>query len=325
MGLVVVLALTWTSLIVGSGFRYMSWRREGNSFDTAAQPHTANHHALASLRVWWILLALLSLACWAGKPGLSLFFGAASLIGLWEFHRMFVRSATDSVSLLGLVMAIGVAHYGLMQWLAPEHLLPATCISLLLAVMLQQLYSGNTHTYLRTTAGYAWAGMVIVLCLSCAVALTSLPVSASHWNAGSVGWTLYLVLITQTSDIAQALFGRKFGRRKIIPRVSPGKSWAGLAAGIVVSCSLAWGLAEPLTTLTQGRSTWEGLVVTLTGGLLIALTGFIGDLNISALKREAGLKDSSQLLPGMGGILDRVDSLTLSAPALFVYARLCSS
>jgi phosphatidate cytidylyltransferase len=271
------------------------------------------------------LLALLSLACLAGKPGLGWLFGAASLIGMWEFHHMFVRRDAQSVSLMWLMLTMAVVHYALLQWLAPERVFPATAAGLLLAVMLHQLYHGNTRTYLRTTAGYMWAGVVIVLCLSCTVALTTLPVATSHWNAGEVGWTLYLVLITQSSDIAQALIGRRFGRNKIIPRVSPGKSWEGLAAGIVVSCLLACGLAEPLTTLTQGRSTWGGLAVTLTAGLLIALTGFVGDLNISALKREAGVKDSSQLLPGMGGLLDRVDSLTLSAPALLVYASLCNS
>jgi phosphatidate cytidylyltransferase len=88
-----------------------------------------------------------------------------------------------------------------------------------------------------------------------------------------------------------------------------------------VTSLLALLLAPALTTLTMTVVPWHGYAAACLGGLLITASGFLGDLNISALKREAGVKDSSGLLPGMGGMLDRVDSLTFAAPTFYIYAK----
>jgi phosphatidate cytidylyltransferase len=99
------------------------------------------------------------------------------------------------------------------------------------------------------------------------------------------------------------------GRHKIIPKVSPNKTWEGFLGGLATTVGLAALLAPHLTPLSGVES--------ILAGLLIGCGGFIGDVTISALKRDIGVKDSGSLLPGHGGILDRIDSLTYTAPLLF--------
>jgi phosphatidate cytidylyltransferase len=130
--------------------------------------------------------------------------------------------------------------------------------------------------------------------------------------------------LTETNDIAQALVGRRIGAHPITPQVSPHKTWEGLLAGIGITMAAATALAPLLTPLaTEAAPSWATLgllapwVWPLGAGLVIALAGFLGDLNISAVKRDAGVKDSSHALPGMGGVLDRIDSLTLTAPVFY--------
>lgn len=113
----------------------------------------------------------------------------------------------------------------------------------------------------------------------------------------------------QLNDVSQFLFGKAFGKRKIVPAVSPNKTWAGFLGGVFVTTGLALLLFPLLTPYT-----WP---FALFAGLIISIFGFIGDVNVSALKRDLGVKDSGQALPGHGGILDRIDSLTYTAPLVF--------
>lgn len=120
---------------------------------------------------------------------------------------------------------------------------------------------------------------------------------------------LYLVFLTQLNDVAQFLWGKALGRHKVIPQVSPNKTVEGLLGGIATTVGLALLLAPWLTPFTRREA--------LIAGVILGLGGFLGDVVISALKRDLGIKDSGTLLPGHGGILDRVDSLTYTAPLFF--------
>jgi len=131
------------------------------------------------------------------------------------------------------------------------------------------------------------------------------------------------ILVVKSSDIGAYAFGLSLGRRKLIPWLSPGKTREGLAGGVAVAALVGAGLA----VLTGGEAVptrvpvWLGAVA----GAAAALVGVIGDLAESLLKREAGVKDSGRLLPGMGGVLDVVDSLLFAGPVLFWLARLAGS
>ncbi len=141
------------------------------------------------------------------------------------------------------------------------------------------------------------------------VAYTSLPFGAGT----NLAWLFYLFILTALNDIGQFVAGKLFGRHKIAPTISPNKTWQGLAGGVVVSqiVSLVLGVYLSLAAPLQ-LALW---------GLLLSLAGFVGDLMFSAAKRCLSIKDFSQLIPGHGGILDRVDSLVLTAPLLYCLLR----
>jgi phosphatidate cytidylyltransferase len=122
---------------------------------------------------------------------------------------------------------------------------------------------------------------------------------------------LFLVLLTELNDIFQYLWGKSFGHLKIAPHVSPKKTWAGLFGGVGTTTLLAAVVGPWLTFMD-----WQHALV---AGLIIGIAGFAGDLSISAIKRDLGVKDSGTALPGHGGILDRIDSLTYTAPLFFHY------
>ncbi len=138
---------------------------------------------------------------------------------------------------------------------------------------------------------------------------------------------LYLVIVVKASDVGAYLVGSTCGRHKMFPRISPGKTWEGLAggffAGILASLVLFWLWHNP--ALESHTAEFGRLSITfghaLFLGAFLAAIGVIGDLVESLLKRSAGLKDSGCIFPGMGGILDVLDSLLFTAPALYFYLR----
>ncbi|MEI8140122.1 MAG: phosphatidate cytidylyltransferase [bacterium] len=138
---------------------------------------------------------------------------------------------------------------------------------------------------------------------------------------------LYLIVVVKASDVGAYLVGSTCGRHKMFPRISPGKTWEGLAGGfitgILASLALFWLWHNPSPeshTAELGRLTITFGHALFLGAFLAAI-GVIGDLVESLLKRSAGLKDSGCIFPGMGGILDVIDSLLFAAPALYFYLR----
>jgi phosphatidate cytidylyltransferase len=132
----------------------------------------------------------------------------------------------------------------------------------------------------------------------------------------SVWWVVGVVLTTKSCDTGAYFTGRAIGRHKLIPWLSPGKTWEGLAGGVVLASLVGVGLAWASGRLPAPGDRlpiWTGLVA----GVVFALVGQFGDLTMSLLKRGAGLKDSSRLLPGLGGVLDVLDSPLMVAPVAF--------
>lgn len=120
-------------------------------------------------------------------------------------------------------------------------------------------------------------------------------------------WLLYVMVLVWGADSGAYLFGKLFGKHKLAPKVSPGKTWQGFLGGLATAAVISW---------AYGR--WVGLDVAprvlLICSVVAALASVLGDLTESMLKREAGIKDSGHLIPGHGGILDRIDSLTAAVP-----------
>lgn len=167
---------------------------------------------------------------------------------------------------------------------------------------------GETKHFLQAAGTLHWGLMAFVFSLSHLAYLLILPKSQA-FSAGGAGLMLFVVFLTQFNDVSQYIWGKLFGKHHIIPKVSPNKTWEGFLGGLLTTIALATGLSKVLTPLS--------LPMALVAGVLISSAGFIGDVTISALKRDLGIKDSGNLLPGHGGILDRVDSLVYTAPLFF--------
>jgi phosphatidate cytidylyltransferase len=181
-------------------------------------------------------------------------------------------------------------------------------VYLFLFLPLRMVTIGETAGFLHAAGSLHWGLMLTVFNLSHLAYLLVLP-EATNPAGGGAGLVLFLMFLTQFNDVMQYVWGKAFGRHRIIPKVSPNKTWEGFIGGVATTTLLAWALAPLLTPL----SGWQAPAA----GLLIGLAGFTGDVNLSALKRDLGVKDSGSLIPGHGGILDRLDSLTFTAPLFF--------
>ncbi|MBM3876149.1 MAG: phosphatidate cytidylyltransferase [Verrucomicrobia bacterium] len=130
-------------------------------------------------------------------------------------------------------------------------------------------------------------------------------------------YVLYFILVTKFSDTGAYAAGSLFGRHKMIPRISPGKTWEGFGGALLVSTGASVLFAHLAGARLPGMTTTHAVVL----GLILATAAVIGDLIESLFKREAGVKDSGGFFPGIGGILDLLDSLLFNAPLMYLYLR----
>jgi phosphatidate cytidylyltransferase len=130
-------------------------------------------------------------------------------------------------------------------------------------------------------------------------------------------YVLYFLVVTKFSDCGAYLVGSLCGRHKLIPRISPGKTWEGLGGAVLVSTIASVIFAGLAGDRLSGMHTGHAVFL----GILLSLTAVVGDLIESLFKREAGIKDSGRMFPGIGGILDLVDSVLFNAPLMYLYLR----
>ncbi len=274
---------------------------------------------MSSLRVWWTLSAILSVAVVFGRTGTCLLLAVASVLGLSEFLNLI---GTQRVGKVGMFVAFAAVplQYGLIAYCDLELAKFVLPIGALLLLSSARLLGCGPEDFIRTTAGVYWGIMLLVYGLSHAALLVTLPVEGEP-SVGPMGWFVFVVIVTEIDDIAQALVGRKWGRRKITPLISPNKTWEGFAGGIVTSVVLSLLLTPWLTTF-PAITTTRGLLIAVSAGMLLVFAAFLGDINMSAVKRDVGVKDGSTILPGMGGIIDRVDSLTFTAPVFYYFVQM---
>jgi len=196
--------------------------------------------------------------------------------------------------------------------LAVLYQLPALAPWLLALAVLWWL----TATYLVLTypqSSRLWGGSAGSLVIGLAILLPSWQalVVLKQWPLGN--WLILAVMIlVWAADIGAYFSGKTFGKRKLAPQVSPGKSWEGLIGGLLTSLLITLAVG-----IYRGWSVRE-LVLALLGAAVVVLISVIGDLTESMFKRSSGIKDSSQLLPGHGGVMDRIDSLTAAIPIFAV-------
>lgn len=274
---------------------------------------------LDSLRTWWILAVVMALAVLFGPAGIAALLAIAGVLSLREFIALIGRDMTGRFTAI-VIFAIVPLYYVTAVWGSHELVRQVTPVVFLVILGALRASLGLVPGYIRTTASMFWGLMLFVYGLSHAFFLMEVATDVEPC-VGQVGWFIFLTLLTETNDIMQAITGRRFGKTKITPRVSPNKSMEGLLGGMAATVTLAIFTAPCLTTLTAGRSLTTGIGISVASGLLISLFGFLGDINMSAVKRDAGVKDGSRLLPGQGGMIDRIDSLTFTAPVFYYFVR----
>ena len=182
------------------------------------------------------------------------------------------------------------------------------------------------HTRHRTIAGACGAvGAALTAFAYAGVTLGFLMALRTQFSA----WVVLGVIMTaKCCDIGAYFTGRAIGRHKLIPWVSPGKTWEGLVGGMLTAGAVGAGLVAFAHAFGRGAAEGIGQLSPQEGfiaGLLLGLTAQLGDLSASVLKRDAGIKDSGRIVPGMGGIIDVIDSLVLAGPAAFWYLSLLRS
>jgi phosphatidate cytidylyltransferase len=256
---------------------------------------------------WWVMVTIFTLAMILNRSVSLGFFGFISFLALKEYLSMIPTRRADRRVLFWAYLAIPLQYYWVSQeWYGMFIIFIPVYIFLLLP--LRMITIGETKNFLQAAGTLHWGLMMLVFSISHIAYLLVLP-ATDTFQQGGVGLVLFLVFLTQFNDVSQFIWGKLFGKRKIIPKVSPNKTWAGFIGGVITTTTLAVALSSFLTPLS--------LEMAVIAGLIISIGGFIGDVTISAIKRDIGVKDTGSLLPGHGGILDRIDSLTYTAPLFF--------
>ncbi|MBD0266738.1 MAG: phosphatidate cytidylyltransferase [Cyanobacteria bacterium Co-bin8] len=256
---------------------------------------------------WWPMVTVFSLALLPNRTVSILFFAFLSYLALKEYLSLIPTRSADRHVLLWAYLAIALQYfwiyigwYGMFLIFIPVYMF--------LFLPMRMVLVGETEGFLNAIGTLHWGLMLTVFTLSHLCYLLNLPATGDA-IANGTSLLVYLVLLTEINDIAQYIAGKLWGHHQITPKVSPGKTVEGLLGGLLVTAGLAIALAPWLTPFNPLHA--------LCLGLLLSVTGFIGDVTVSALKRDLGIKDSGTLLPGHGGILDRIDSLTYTAPLFF--------
>jgi len=261
------------------------------------------------VRAWWVIVVILAIALACGVVGSLTLFALLSVAALREYFTLVPTRRGDHRALFWMFffftplqyVLIGMNWYGLFSILIP--------VWVFLFVPARIAMAGETTGFLERTAKVQWGLMIFVYCLSHAPALMMLNIPGFHENAQLL---FFLLAVDQMSDVLQYVWGKLIGGPKIAPAVSPNKTWAGTVGGILSAAAL-------------GTAMWRLTPFTPAGALAISLAigvaGFAGGLTMSAIKRDSGTKDFGSIVPGHGGVIDRLDSLCFAAPVFFHLVR----
>jgi len=261
------------------------------------------------IKTWWLIVAVFAVAVLFNRTVSVVVLGFVSFLAFKEYLSLVPTRRADHRVLFWAYLAIPIQFYWVwMGWYGMFIIFIP--VFMFLVLPMRMILIGETQGFLRAIGTLHWGLMITVFGLSHAAFMLVLPATVNP-AGGAMGLLIYLVFLTEINDVAQYLWGKSFGKRKISPKVSPNKTVAGFLGGLLTTTALAVVLAPFLTPLARYEA--------LGAGVLIGLGGFVGDVTISALKRDIGVKDSGSLLPGHGGILDRLDSLTYTAPLFFHY------
>jgi phosphatidate cytidylyltransferase len=246
-----------------------------------------------------------------GDAPLATLLAAVAALGAWEFCRLARAAGAEPFEWAAIVLAAAVplAVHGAYNYKLSLSVTQFAVAALLIFAATIFLRGPERRPLLSAATTIFGVGYVSMLTYLYVIRYHDYVVNA----VGGTALVMLPVLLTWASDIGGYMFGRMFGKRKLIPSVSPGKTVAGAIGGVVLTVVVcAVYVLYVLHPLAQLAMTIPGIVIF---GVLISVIAQVGDLAESLIKREAGIKDSSNILPGHGGILDRFDSMLFVLPA----------
>jgi phosphatidate cytidylyltransferase len=267
-------------------------------------------HAWHAYRGWLIMIPVIMAALFLGREATIVFFTLLALAAFTEFARatgLYRDWWMTGVVLLGII-AVGVLSLmrdpgeGTLGWYGMLMALPVYVMAAILMVpIFRDQAKGQLQRIALALLGFLYIGWMF----------GHLAFLANAQNA--YNYLLYLLFAVPVCDVAAFTFGRFFGKRKFRPNISPNKTWAGALGAFAVSMAMPWALRFSLPGFTP-----RDLILT---GVIVGIGSQLGDLSISVIKRDIGIKDMGTLIQGHGGILDRVDSLIYVAPLFFHMLR----
>ena len=263
------------------------------------------------MRSWWVIAVLVGGALLLGWRATAILFAFISFLALKEFLTLAPTRKEDRLVVLLAYVFVAV-NYGLIfadplfddSYQVYVLFIPVYGFLISAAAM---AWIGRTEGYLATVGIVHWGVIVCVYNIGYIAFLMRTPDTEAP--AGAAGLVFFLLFVTQLNDVAQYCWGKALGRSKITPTVSPNKTWEGAIGGWLTTAIVFYFLAPYFTPLSSVEAALMGV--------LVPMAGFFGDITMSAIKRDLGVKDTSRLIPGHGGVLDRLDSLTFAAPVYF--------
>lgn len=270
------------------------------SFSVALATRRAPHRMLSNqVNAWWRIFPVVSVVLLTYPLGLVALACLVYVLAVLELMSHYPGQRRHFL--------LGTALIFVSVFLLHFQAQAVTAIVLLAAIFLQ----GLLFLRLRHKRSLIW---LLVLITAEAMAMLTAFSSLPFPSPITLAWLFYLFILTAMNDVGQFIFGKLFGRAKLAPRISPNKTWQGAFGGLAVSLFVSQTLGAHLTL--------AGSLKLASYAILLSLGGLAGDLMFAAAKRYLSIKDFSHLIPGHGGILDRVDSLIVTAPLLYCLLRI---
>jgi phosphatidate cytidylyltransferase len=264
----------------------------------------------ARLLGWWGMIAVFLASIWMGQSSTYVLFALSSFWALREFITLTpTRFADHRTLFLSFFVVIPLQYYVLaIDWYG--FFLVFIPVYAFLLLPARSAVRGDCERFLERAAKIQWGLMVCVYCLSHTPALLKLKIPG--YEGENPKLLFWFVLVVETNDVLQFLWGRVFGRHFIAPQVSPNRTWEGFIGG--VACAVLLGATlHSVTPFSPLQAAGMSLAITL--------MGFAGGLTMSAIKRDRGIKAFGTGLVGQGGVLDRIEAICFAAPIFFHLTR----
>jgi len=272
------------------------------------------------IALWGI--PLLTAIIWFGEPWFTILIAVWGVLAVFEFYRLVAASKVPPLTCFGLIwtlLFILSRNSGLLSILKP-HFDPNLLSPLLLtsAVLLSLIWL-LLRVHEKSFVGWAWtiAGILYVgWLLSYLVALRGLDDAQTVLIDEGRNWVFFALFTTFASDTTAFLTGGSLGRHHLAPHISPSKTWEGAIGGVIGAIIVSLLFIILPASLSLPLNWWQAIFL----GVLVSIIGQLGDLAESLFKRNMGVKDSSRLIPGHGGFLDRIDSIVFAGVVVYYYA-----